>query len=203
MSHIVDALQDADFDASFIPDKPIVPYLLTDHSMLHTYQRDLDRLCTRGLYILDDDVLECMVGIKIYFRNYVMFAEMLEGYEPYGKKHNIAEVAEPVEKIFYQHIAVICGEDYMSLVEELQQCIHKKRTQLHFERSGKNFKKVRRRMRLRNKILDQSNLVRCLHNEFILLGMIMCQELGLDPDEEQKEMNHWVNYLAKVMGLEE
>ena len=58
-------------------------------------------------------------------------------------------------------------------------------------------------MRLRNKILDQSNLVRCLHNEFILLGMIMCQELGLDPDEEQKEMNHWVNYLAKVMGLEE
>ena len=45
-------------------------------------------------------------------------------------------------------------------------------------------------MRLRNKILDQSNLVRCLHNEFILRSMVMCQEWGLDPDEEQKEMNH-------------
>lgn len=177
----------------------IVAFILSDYANHRTYLQSLDQLCVKGIYILDDDTLQSLLSLKIYFLNYQMFSELLDGYELRSGGRVDKQTREKVKELFYEYYSIVCAGEYEEVVRKVESTIHQKRTQLRFERHGKNYRKLGKRKKLQDALWKDSKFAKSLPNALILMGIILCQELQYEDDEVEMEMNHWAKYLEHIM----
>ena len=179
----------------------IAAAILSDYENHKGYLESLDRFCVKGIYILDDDTLQSLLSLKIYFMNYQIFANLLDDYELCNGKRVDEDVRKRVKEMFYQYYSVVCAKDYEKVVRNLEMTIHKKRTQLKLERHGKNYRKIRTRKKLQDKLWSESDFAKYLSNGLMLMAIILCQELGYEGEMLEMELGQWVKYLEHIMKL--
>lgn len=174
---IKDALALAGFDVSEC--SMHTSLILSDWRRLDVFQEELDQICTRGIYILDDAVLRKLLSLKIYVLNCRLLANMLDGYQLENGKQLSKKEIEGIKDLFFQYYSVVAAKPYAKFVADLELEIHKKRTRLRFERAGKDYKKIWRRNRLRSKVFKKSGFKKRFPKALILLELCVRSHLNI------------------------
>lgn len=166
-------------------------YVLYNWQQLNTFLEELDQLCVRGIYILDDAVFRRLLSLKIYVFNCVLFTSMLDGYQLKNGKIFSENEKNGIKEVFYQYYSLTASKPYEKFVVDLEQEIHRKRVHLKFEQRAKNYKVVWRREKLRKKVWKRADYKKQFPKAFVLLGLCACEYLGYDNEQILQEIQHW------------
>lgn len=198
-NQILDALEEAELPLS--NDELVSPSVLTSEDETLNMLKELESFSTKGLYILDDDVQGALLKLKVYMMNYHMFADLIECYLQSHPEKFPGEVCEHVKEIFFQYYSLVVAEEYDGVVASLEEMIQRKRSSVRFERSGKNYRNVRRRKKLRNSLLDSSVLCGNMVNALHLIGLILATEMGWGDEEAASGIKDWMSYVLDIVSF--
>lgn len=170
-------------------------YVLYDWQQLNIFLEELDQLCVRGIYILDDAVFRKLLSLKIYVFNCVLFTSMLDGYQLKSKKEFSENEKNGIKELFYQYYSLTASKSYEKFVADLEQEIHRKRVHLKFEQRPKNYKVAWRQEKLRKKVWKKAGYKKQFPKAFVLLGLCACEYLRYDSEQTLQEIQHWTKAL--------
>ena len=162
---------------------------------------ELENLTANGLYILDDDTLGQLLAVKIYVKNLRMYADLLEGYVKCFSRNEAFPSKEIKEtlNIFYTYLSVFTYNDYQKLIYELSKSAEAKSSKPRFERKEKNYRQIRTRQKIQDKVFENtwlSNNFPKLVHALILIYI----DYGSVPDEEREEFAKGMfKYTLKIL----
>lgn len=175
------------------------PSLLSQPTRAQAYLHTVEKLCSKGLYILDDDVLGKLLQLKIYLMNYLMFGTMIDGYVA-ASAGIPAQVGERVKKTFYEYFSLVIAREYEGWVEQIDATIQKKQARVRFEPRKKDYRKPRQRKKLQSALWKDSTLYDNTASAFFLIGLIFGTELSWEDEQLQTGMADWMRYISSVMA---
>lgn len=84
-------------------------------------------------------------------------------------------------------------------MDALRREIEQKRIHLKEQKSGKNYRKIRRRKKLQDKVFEESVLIKTMPNACFLLGLCVCNAICMEDNDVAVEMKEWVKYVGDIL----